>query len=111
MDYNFRWSYFNYWNDEFYAQWYHQLFFSLSELVSTCLILRLADMQTPVTLLPVLPVIAVAAVHIVVATTDQFAVNVVQGQGSTHQVRLIPSMVVGDDHMGTIFIVFPLLDF
>lgn len=88
MDYNFRWSYFNYWNDEFYSQWYHQLFFSLSELVSTCLILQLADVQTPVTLLPVLPVVAIAAIHIVVATTDQFVVNVVQGQGSTHQVRL-----------------------
>lgn len=88
--------YFNYWNDDFYLQWYHQLFFTVSELVSTCLVLRLADLQTPVTPLAVLPVVAVAAVHIMVANADQFVVNVVEGQGTTHQVSFSLAMIVGD---------------
>lgn len=89
--------YFNYWNDDFYLQWYHQLYFAVSELVSTCLVLRLADLQTPVTPLAVLPVVIVAAVHIVVANADQFVVNVVEGQGTTHQVSFLSlAMVVGD---------------
>lgn len=84
----FRWSFFNYWNDEFYSQWYHQLFFSVSELFSTGLVLRLADLHTPVTSLTLLPIIIVATVHVVAAALDQFVVNVVQGQGSSHQVSL-----------------------
>ena len=26
------WSYLNYWNDDFYAQWHHQLYFSTTEV-------------------------------------------------------------------------------
>ncbi|KAF4516943.1 hypothetical protein B566_EDAN005544 [Ephemera danica] len=75
------WSYVNYWNDEFYAQWGHQLFFSVTELVSTLAVLRLADRRTEVTANGVLPIVGVAAVHILAAGKDQFVENVIEGQG------------------------------
>uniref|UniRef100_A0A1B6L8N3 XK-related protein n=1 Tax=Graphocephala atropunctata TaxID=36148 RepID=A0A1B6L8N3_9HEMI len=80
------WSFFNYWNDDFYSQWNHQLFFSLTELFSTLIVLQLADSRETVRPIRVLPVVAVAAIHIVAASWDQFLDNVVHGEGSAHQV-------------------------
>lgn len=80
------WSYVNYWNDEFYAQWRHQLFFSITELFSTLAVLRLADRSTELSANGVLPIVGVAAVHILAAGKDQFVENVISGQGSAHQV-------------------------
>ena len=37
------WSYFNYYNDDFYSQCWHQLFFTVTEMVSTVLVLHLVD--------------------------------------------------------------------
>ena len=37
------WAYFNYYNDDFYSQWWHQLFFTVTEMVSTVLVLHLVD--------------------------------------------------------------------
>ncbi|RXG63742.1 hypothetical protein Avbf_05775 [Armadillidium vulgare] len=37
------WSFFNYWNDEFYKQFYHQLYFTITELISTAAVLYLLD--------------------------------------------------------------------
>ena len=37
------WMYFNYYNDEFYDQWWHQTFFTITELVSTFAILMLVN--------------------------------------------------------------------
>ncbi|KAG8309878.1 hypothetical protein J6590_075038 [Homalodisca vitripennis] len=79
------WSFFNYWNDDFYSQWNHQLFFSLTELFSTLIVLRLADSRESVRPFKVLPIVAVAATHIVASSWDQFLDNVVRGEGSAHQ--------------------------
>ena len=37
------WMYFNYYNDEFYEQWWHQTFFTITELISTISILMLVN--------------------------------------------------------------------
>ena len=41
------WMYFNYYNDEFYSQFYHQTFFTLTELVSTSCVVYLISTDNP----------------------------------------------------------------
>ena len=37
------WAYFNYYNDDFFEQWWHQLFFSITELASTVMVVHLVN--------------------------------------------------------------------
>ena len=37
------WANFNYFNDEYYSQWWHQCFFSVTELSSTLMVLHLVN--------------------------------------------------------------------
>jgi hypothetical protein len=39
------WAYFNYYNDDYFAQCYHQLFFTATEMVSTVTVLSLVDRE------------------------------------------------------------------
>ncbi|XP_063218113.1 uncharacterized protein LOC134528435 [Bacillus rossius redtenbacheri] len=80
------WAYFNYWNDDFYSQWDHQLFFSLTEACSTALVVDLADSRTRVTPRKALGITGIALLHVLAAGWDQFVENVVQGRGFSHQV-------------------------
>uniref|UniRef100_A0A1B6J3J9 Uncharacterized protein n=2 Tax=Homalodisca liturata TaxID=320908 RepID=A0A1B6J3J9_9HEMI len=100
------WSFFNYWNDDFYSQWNHQLFFSLTELFSTLIVLRLADSRESVRPFKVLPIVAVAATHIVASSWDQFLDNVIRGEGSAHQVLRDVCFMVPD----ILHVVLPLLE-
>lgn len=43
------WANFNYFNDDFYSQFNHQLFFTLTELASTVTVLNLVDRDNVVT--------------------------------------------------------------
>ncbi|XP_050718284.1 uncharacterized protein LOC126999566 isoform X2 [Eriocheir sinensis] len=80
------WSYFNYWNDDFYSQWNHQLFFSITELVSTAYVAYLMDKNVGVTASRALVIMDIAILHIATSGFDQFVSNVVQGNGRLHQV-------------------------
>ncbi|KAK4287707.1 hypothetical protein Pmani_039225 [Petrolisthes manimaculis] len=80
------WSYFNYWNDDYYHQWNHQLFFSITELASTIAVVYLLDKNVNVTPQRALIIINIAVLHIVTSGFDQFVTNVVQGNGMLHQV-------------------------
>lgn len=80
------WAYVNYWNDDYYSQWNHQLFFTLSELVSTVLVVHLAHSENSVTVYKVLGIIGIALIHVVAGGSDQFIENVVRGEGYSHQV-------------------------
>lgn len=80
------WVYMNYWNDEFYSQWYHQLFFSVTELISTFLVVHLADNKNPVTHRKAFGIAAIAILHILAGGWDQFVANVFRGEGHVHQV-------------------------
>ncbi|KAG7163969.1 uncharacterized protein LOC121872282 [Homarus americanus] len=80
------WSYFNYWNDDFYSQWNHQLFFSFTELASTISVVNLLDKSISVTAKRALVIVSIAILHIMTSGFDQFVNNVVQGNGMLHQV-------------------------
>ena len=79
------WSYFNAWNDDFYAQWNHQHVFSITELISTAIIAYLCDVthQTKPRLL--LVIACIATLHIIASTWDQFVHNIIQQEGRWHQ--------------------------
>lgn len=81
------WVYINYWNDDFYSQWYHQFIFSVTELVSTLMVIHLADEKNSVTRKKALVIVSIALLHIFAAGWDQFVANVVRGEGSDHQVK------------------------
>ncbi|XP_014214740.1 uncharacterized protein LOC106643924 [Copidosoma floridanum] len=80
------WVYINYWNDEFYSQWYHQFFFSLTELFSTILVIHLADKRNPITRRKAFGIISIALLHILAGSWDQFVTNVIKGEGYAHQI-------------------------
>lgn len=80
------WTYVNYWNDEYYSQWNHQLFFTLSELFSTIIVIHLAHLDNPVTVRKALGIIGIALIHVLAGGWDQFIENVVRGGGYSHQV-------------------------
>ncbi|CAH0394916.1 unnamed protein product [Bemisia tabaci] len=80
------WAYVNYWNDDFYKQWNHQLFFSITEVISTGYVLYLTDSRNPIEPFYVMPIIGIALIHIMAAAIDQFVANVFKGEGYVHQV-------------------------
>ena len=79
------WVYINYWNDDFYSQWYHQMFFSVTELISTIFVVLLADSKRPVTNKKAFIVSSIGLIHIFAGSWDQFITNVLRGEGYAHQ--------------------------
>ncbi|KAG5677937.1 hypothetical protein PVAND_007651 [Polypedilum vanderplanki] len=80
------WAMINYLNDDFYSQWNHQTFFTLTELYSTAFVLHLANKENPATSRKILSIIGVALLHIAAASADQFIQNVFFGEGYLHQI-------------------------
>lgn len=80
------WVYINYWNDDFYSQWYHQLFFSITELISTILVILIADNKSNMSHRKALTISGIGLLHIFAGSWDQFIRNVLRGEGYAHQV-------------------------
>ena len=57
------WGYVNYYNDDFYSQFYHQMFFTFTELCSTFVVLQLADMNVELSSGKLLVILDIAALH------------------------------------------------
>lgn len=103
------WAYINYYNDEYYSQWNHQLFFSVSkfavsfcnnsqifalqffqitELISTGVVIHLANNENQVTSRKTFCIVGISILHITASGFDQFISNVFKGEGYPHQVRI-----------------------
>ncbi|KAH8406332.1 hypothetical protein KR215_011416 [Drosophila sulfurigaster] len=80
------WAYINYYNDDYYKQWNHQLFFTITELFSTVLVMHLANTTNVVKPKKVFCIVGIALLHILAGSFDQFFLNVVRGEGAAHQV-------------------------
>lgn len=80
------WGYVNYYNDDFYSQFYHQLFFTATELVSTVIVLYLANTNVEPTPGLLLAIVDIATIHILTSGWDQFVTNVIKQEGQLHQV-------------------------
>ncbi|XP_074656679.1 uncharacterized protein LOC141909894 [Tubulanus polymorphus] len=80
------WSYFGYYSDNFYQQWYHQLFFTVTEVVSTVFVLNLCDIEVEMTPRKLLVILSISCLHIIVSSGDQFIENVIlQNWSGKHQ--------------------------
>lgn len=82
------WAYINYYNDDFYDQWAHQMFFTVTEIISTLVVLHLANRDNDVTARKVLAITGIGILHIMASGFDQFLSNVFGGEGYAHQVSL-----------------------
>lgn len=80
------WSYFNYFNDDFYSQFSHQLLFTITELASTLMVLHLANNNMKAQPVKLLFIMTIAASHVFVSCWDQFINNVLMREGYLHQV-------------------------
>lgn len=80
------WGYVNYFNDDFYSQFYHQMFFTLTELLSTAIVLKLADKNVDLSSGKLVAIIDIAALHVLTSGWDQFVTNVIKQEGELHQV-------------------------
>ncbi len=90
------WVFFNYWNDGFFRQWNHQVFFTLTELLSTGFVLYLCNTKNSCGPRHLLPILTIAVVHIVTSSVDQFLHNVLLGKGLPHQIPRDIALMVPD---------------
>lgn len=90
------WVYFNYFNDGYHLQFYHQLFFTLTEFVSTYIVLLLCDKK--VTVLPwhIHVISGTALTHIIVGSLDQFVLHLILGREELHKKTRDVALLVPD---------------
>ncbi|XP_050443625.1 uncharacterized protein LOC126847448 [Adelges cooleyi] len=100
------WSYVNYWNDEFYSQWNHQIVFTITELYSTAVLYKICDRRKEIRKFHMFSVIGVGLIHILAAGFDQFVTNVIRGSGFAHQIIRDLFLMVPD----MLNVVVPLLE-
>ena len=79
------WVFFNYLNDDFYKQWYHQLFFSSTELISSACIVYLLNKDNPLNRTLLLTILNIALFHIIVSLKDQSFEQIFTQQGEFYQ--------------------------
>ena len=90
------WVYVNYWNDDFYRQWNHQLFFTITEIISTSLVLHMSNKNNRIIPKKIIIVMSIALIHILAGGVDQFIVNIFYGEGDTHQILRDLAFIVPD---------------
>ena len=94
------WSFFNAWNDEYFEQFFHQLVFSITELISTLLVVKFCHRDCELDPRSLLAIMSVASLHILASCTDQFVTNVIEAKGQWHQTtRDLGFMIVDALHI------------
>lgn len=64
----------------------------ITELISTCVVLHLANIENLVTPRKTLCIVGIAVLHIIASGFDQFIANVFKGEGFLHQVLKLFSL-------------------
>lgn len=100
------WVFWNYINDDFYEQIFHQLFFTVTEAISSLMILHLADRGVQASPERLLVIISIAAGHVAASGWDQFVTNVLLGDGGLHQILRDLGFMLPD----LVNIVLPILE-
>ena len=80
------WGFFSYLNEDYYPQWYHQLFFSITELLSTAIVVHLCSLDNRIQPWKLLIILDINLVHVIVGGLDQFIINVIHKQGQNFEV-------------------------
>lgn len=88
------WSIFNYYNEDFYVYFNHHIYFLLTELLATGIVLNMCNSRNEMSHWKMLGIIIISMIHILVSSVDQFIVHVIYGHGTNFQnVRNIALMV------------------
>ncbi|KAL0271782.1 UNVERIFIED_CONTAM: hypothetical protein PYX00_008775 [Menopon gallinae] len=101
------WVYVNYLNDDFYVEWNHQLFFTVTEIASTVTVLNLSNSKVPVDLSKVIIIVSIAVTHILAGGLDQFISNVIWGEGFAHQILRDVCFMVPD----ILHLILPVIEY
>ena len=79
------WGLIQYLNEEYWQQWYHQIFFSLTELLSSAIVVHLCSKNVKIQAWKLLVILNINLMHIVIGGLDQFIDNVIKGEGQTFE--------------------------
>jgi len=90
------WATWNYLNDDFYSQVCHQALFTVTEMLSTVLVLHLADAHIHTDPKLLMAIVGIAGGHVSLACWDQFVGNVLLSEGFLHQVLRDLGMMLPD---------------
>ena len=76
----------NYMNDDFYFQWYHQWFFTITEVISTSCVIQLCNSDNQIVTWKLFTIMLISIVHVLVNCSDQFINNVLLNNGKNFQI-------------------------
>ncbi|KAK7484283.1 hypothetical protein BaRGS_00024532, partial [Batillaria attramentaria] len=79
------WSFFSYYNEEVYTYFIHHFMFTVTEILTTCVVLNLVNAENEFQSWKVALVVTINITHIIVSGMDQFIAHVVQGEGHSFQ--------------------------
>jgi hypothetical protein len=80
------WNFISYVNEDFYSQWNHQWFFSLTEGMSTTCVILLCNVDNRLEPWKLLTIMSINVMHILVNCLDQFINNVFLRNGQQFEV-------------------------
>ncbi|XP_071084428.1 uncharacterized protein [Haliotis cracherodii] len=101
------WAIFNYYNDDFYLMFNHQIFFSVTEMLSTYAILKSCDRHSERRVVLYNLIIGAALAHVIIGSLDQFISHIIYKEGKPHQVWRDIGLLVPDIMM----VVLPVVDY
>jgi len=76
------WGLFSYLNEDYYSQWYHQWFFSVTETLSSAMVVHLSNVGNQIQPWKLLVVLNINMIHIIIGSLDQFIDNVIYHKGA-----------------------------
>ena len=79
------WGLIQYLNEQYWYQWYHQIFFSVTELLSTVIVVHLCDKDVKIQPWQLLIICSLNFMHIIIGGLDQFVENVINGNGQVFE--------------------------
>lgn len=74
-----------YYNEEVYSFFTHHFVFMVTELLSTVIVLVLANAKNPLNHRQIGVVVGIGLTHVLVAGLDQFVAHLIRGQGKAFQ--------------------------
>ncbi|XP_061183044.1 uncharacterized protein LOC133191313 [Saccostrea echinata] len=79
------WMFFNYTNDGYYSQFYHQMFFTVTELFSTWTVFQLCSKTLDTDSIRSFIIISISLIHILLGGVDQFFAQLILWQDNAFQ--------------------------
>ena len=80
------WALINYLNEDYYSQWGHQIFFSITEMLSTAIVLHLCNHGNRFETWKLLLILNINLMHIIIGCLDQFVGNIMYREGKGFEV-------------------------